>query len=101
MLFSIQPGKKRKGYIGHLATIAKSLHNTEAFYSDHFRGIIVNTLDSDIVSRWDLFTSTTLEDNEERISTCLVNYDFIYLCNYYFVNMCILREGFILEKKKH
>ncbi|XP_029342351.1 serine/threonine-protein phosphatase 6 regulatory subunit 3 isoform X1 [Acyrthosiphon pisum] len=68
---SIQPGKKRKGYIGHLATIAKSLHNTEAFYSDHFRGIIVNTLDSDIVSRWDSFTSTTLEDNEERISTCL------------------------------
>ncbi|XP_060854655.1 serine/threonine-protein phosphatase 6 regulatory subunit 3 isoform X2 [Rhopalosiphum padi] len=67
----IQPGKKRKGYIGHLATIAKSLHNTEAFYSDHFRGIIVNTLDSDIVSRWDSFTSTTLEDNEERISTCL------------------------------
>ncbi|XP_050055159.1 serine/threonine-protein phosphatase 6 regulatory subunit 3 isoform X1 [Aphis gossypii] len=67
----IQPGKKRKGYIGHLVTIAKSLHNTEAFYSDHFRGIIVNTLDSDIVSRWDSFTSTTLEDNEERISTCL------------------------------
>ncbi|XP_022173442.1 serine/threonine-protein phosphatase 6 regulatory subunit 3 [Myzus persicae] len=68
---SIQPGKKRKGYIGHLATIAKSLHNSEAFYSDHFRGIIVNTLDSDIVNRWDSFTSTTLEDNEERISTCL------------------------------
>ncbi|KAL5244738.1 hypothetical protein ACI65C_012148 [Semiaphis heraclei] len=68
---SIQPGKKRKGYIGHLATIAKSLHNTEAFYSDHFRGIIVNTLDSDTVSRWDSFTSTTLEDNEERMSTCL------------------------------
>ncbi|XP_025202577.1 serine/threonine-protein phosphatase 6 regulatory subunit 3 isoform X2 [Melanaphis sacchari] len=67
----IQPGKKRKGYIGHLATIAKSLHNTEAFYSDHFRGIIVNTLDSDIVSRWDSFTSTTLKDNDERISTCL------------------------------
>ncbi|KAF0758565.1 serine/threonine-protein phosphatase 6 regulatory subunit 3 isoform X1 [Aphis craccivora] len=67
----IQPGKKRKGYIGHLVTIAKNLHNTEAFYSDHFRGIIVNTLDSDIVSRWDSFTSTTLEDNEERISTCL------------------------------
>jgi len=74
LLFSIQPGKNRKGYIGHLTTIAKSLHNTEAFYSDHFRGIIVNTLDSDIVSRWDSFTSTTLEDNEERTSTCLVIY---------------------------
>lgn len=81
LFFSIQPGKKRKGYIGHLATIAKSLHNTEAFYSDHFRGIIVNTLDSDTVSRWDSFTSTTLEDNEERMSTCLVSYDLIYLCN--------------------
>jgi len=67
----IQPGKKRKGYIGHLAAIAKNLHSTEAFYSDHFRGIIVNTLDSDIVSQWDSFTSTTLEDNEERISSCL------------------------------
>ncbi|XP_025414075.1 serine/threonine-protein phosphatase 6 regulatory subunit 3 isoform X2 [Sipha flava] len=67
----IKPGKSRKGFVGHLATIAKSLHNTEAFYSDHFRGIIVNTLDSDIVNRWDSFTSTTLEDNEERISSCL------------------------------
>ncbi|XP_050419591.1 serine/threonine-protein phosphatase 6 regulatory subunit 3 [Adelges cooleyi] len=67
----IKPGKKRKGYIGHLAAIAKSLHNTEAFYSDHFRGIIVNTLDSSIVERWDLFTSTTLEENDERISSCL------------------------------
>lgn len=67
----IQPGKKRKGYIGHLAMIAKSLHSTEAFYSDHFRGIIVNTLNKSIVSRWDCFTSTTLEDNEERISSCL------------------------------
>lgn len=70
---SIQPGKKRKGYIGHLAVIAKNLHSTEVLYSDHFRGIIVNTLDSDIVSRWDSFTSTTLEDNKERISSCLVN----------------------------
>jgi len=52
--------------------IAKSLHSTEAFYSDHFRGIIVNTLSKSIVSRWDCFTSTTLEDNEERISSCLV-----------------------------
>lgn len=71
--FSIQPGKNRKGYIGHLATIAKNLHDTEAFYSDHFRGIIVNTLDSDIVGRWDSFTSTTLKANEERISSCLVS----------------------------
>jgi len=71
--YSIQPGKKRKGYIGHLAMIAKSLHSTEAFYSDHFRGIIVNTLSKSIVSRWDCFTSTTLEDNEERISSCLVS----------------------------
>lgn len=69
---SIQPGKKRKGYIGHLIIIAKSIHNTEAFYSEHFRKIIEATLDSEIVSRWDSFTSTTLEDNEGRISSCLV-----------------------------
>ncbi|XP_050539705.1 serine/threonine-protein phosphatase 6 regulatory subunit 3-B [Daktulosphaira vitifoliae] len=67
----IQPGKKRKGYIGHLAAIAKSLHNTETFYSDHFRGIIVNTLDTDIVEKWDLFTTTTLQENEDRMSSCL------------------------------
>lgn len=75
---SIQPGKKRKGYIGHLVAIAKSLHNTEAFYSAHFRGIIVNSLDAEIVSRWDLFTSTTLEDYEERTSSCLVNYHSLF-----------------------
>jgi len=101
-LFSIQPGKKRKGYIGHLATIAKSLHNTEAFYSDHFRGIIVNTLDSDIVSRWDSFTSTTLEDNEQRISTCLVNYDliYLYLCNILFCKYVYFKGGIHPREEK-
>lgn len=105
---SIQPGKKRKGYIGHLVTIAKSLHNTEAFYSEHFRRIIVNTLDSEIVNRWDSFTSTTLEDNEGRISSCLV-VKFNYFINtisivvkvllLLFITMCIYREDCTLEMK--
>ncbi|VVC26842.1 SIT4 phosphatase-associated protein family [Cinara cedri] len=67
----IQPGKKRKGYIGHLALIANNVHNTEVFYSDHFRGIIQRTLSDDIIHRWNTFTSTTLKADNERMSSCL------------------------------